>query len=135
MRNGESEQRRHVLIVDDEVDITTALKKGIETKGFKVDAYNAPTEAIRHFKPNTYDLAILDVRMPEMSGFELYRELKKLDGGLDFCFFTAFDIYPDEFGKMFPDISVKAFLKKPISLSQLMLQVNLIADGQKGRKK
>jgi DNA-binding response OmpR family regulator len=135
MHRGGSEQRRRILIVDDEVDITTVLKKGMETKGFKVDVYNAPTEAISNFKPNTYDLAILDVRMPQMSGFELYRELKKLDGGLDFCFFTGFDIYPDEFAKMFPDISVKAFLKKPISLSQLMLQVNLIADGRQGREK
>ncbi|MDA4117189.1 MAG: response regulator [Thaumarchaeota archaeon] len=121
-------QGKRILIVDDEVDITSALKKGMETKGFLVDAHNAPTEAIRRFKPNTYSLAILDVRMPEMSGFELYRELKKLDGNLNFFFFTAIDIYPSEFERIFPDVNVKAFIKKPISLSQLVIQLNLVAD-------
>ncbi|MDA4133594.1 MAG: response regulator, partial [Thaumarchaeota archaeon] len=121
--------RKQILIVDDEADITRALKKGIEAKGLGVDTYNVPTEAIMNFKPDLYDIAILDIRMPEMSGFDLYRELKKRDKNLAFCFFTAFDILPSEFERMFPDSSVKAFIKKPVSISQLLVQLNLVADG------
>jgi response regulator RpfG family c-di-GMP phosphodiesterase len=58
--------------------------------------------------------------MPALNGFELYRELKKQDGQVIFYFFTAFDVYRSEFEKIFPDISVKTFLKKPITLAQLV---------------
>ena len=124
-RNG-----RHILIVDDERDITTSLKMGLERNGFAVDAYNDPKEALANFRPNQYDLAIFDIRMPVMNGFQLYREFKKLDGQTDICFLTAFDVYGGEFAKVFPDVHVKAFLKKPMSIAELMKRLNELADGR-----
>lgn len=119
---------RRVLVVDDEPDITYALKAGLEGKGFKVEAYNDPTIALAHFKPSAFDVAILDIRMPKMSGFELYREMSKVDGGCKIFFLTAFDVYRDEFEKMFPNVKVAAFLKKPITISKLVSRLNE-ADG------
>jgi len=60
------------------MDIVEVFRRGLEQKGLQVDAYSSPQEALRSFKPNMYDLAILDIRMPVMSGFELYREMKKV---------------------------------------------------------
>jgi two-component system, OmpR family, response regulator ChvI len=102
-----------ILIVDDEKDITAALKTGLEKKGFNVDVYNDPQEALAKAEPNRYDLAIFDIRMPNMNGFDLYRQFKKLDGKTDVCFFTAFDIHKGEYDDLFPDVNVKAFLKNP----------------------
>jgi DNA-binding response OmpR family regulator len=64
-------------LVDDEADILHVLKRGLEINGFQVDAYSSSQEVLDSFKPNTYDLAILDIRMPGLSGFQLYRGIKK----------------------------------------------------------
>src|ERR671918_540376 len=71
-----------------------------------------------------YDLMIIDVRMPRINGFNLYRQLKKRDTGVKVCFLTAFQIYYEEFRKMFPTIDVKAFIRKPVSISNLVNQIN-----------
>ena len=118
-----------VLIVDDEVDITDALKAGLERRGFKVDTYNDPLEALSGFKPGLYDISILDIRMPKMNGFELYREMRKVDGRASVCFLTAFDVHKEEFDKMFPDVKVKAFLKKPITIDSLVSSLKELISG------
>src|SRR3712207_5314562 len=68
-----------ILLVDDEADILHFLKRGLELRGFKVDAFVSPQDAVNTFKPNLYDIAILDIRMPGLNGFALYRQMKKID--------------------------------------------------------
>jgi DNA-binding response OmpR family regulator len=115
---------KKVAVVDDEQDITTVLKRGLEHHGFAVDVFNDPQAALASFKPGHYDLMIIDIRMPKMNGFDLYRELKKRDPSAKVCFLTAFEIYYDEFRKMFPTIDVRSFVRKPVSISTLVSQVN-----------
>ena len=117
---------RRVLIVDDEADITDALKAGLERRGFRVDTFNDPQDALAMFKPSMYDISILDIRMPKMNGFELYREMRKIDERASVCFLTAFDVHQDEFEKMFPDVKVKAFLRKPITIDNLVSNLNAL---------
>jgi DNA-binding response OmpR family regulator len=120
--------RKRILVVDDEEDITSVLKVGLERRGFAVDAYNDPKKALANIKPHQYDLVIFDIKMPEMDGFELYREFRKLDGGADVCFFTAFDVYEREFVKMFPEVKVKALFKKPMTIEELAKRLNSILE-------
>ena len=120
---------RRVLIVDDEVDITDALKAGLEGHGFRVSTFNDPEAALKSFKPGQYEVAILDIRMPKMNGFDLYRRLSKIDGQTSVCFLTAFDVYREEFEKMFPDLKVKLFLKKPITITKLAARLNELIRG------
>lgn len=116
--------KRRVLIVDDEADITEALKAGLGRRGFEVTTFNDPKEALADYRPDAYDVSILDIRMPGISGFELYREMRKIDGRAIVCFLTAFEVHREEFEKMFPDVKVGAFLKKPITLDRLALSLN-----------
>ena len=67
------------MIVDDDSDLTLFYKMSLEYYGFVVDTFNEPKEALSSFKSNYYDLVILDIKMPEMDGFELYREIKEID--------------------------------------------------------
>jgi DNA-binding response OmpR family regulator len=120
--------RKRILVVDDEEDITSVLKVGLERRGFAVDTYNDPKKALADIKPHQYDLAIFDIKMPEMDGFELYREFRKLDGVTDVCFFTAFDVHEREFEKMFPDVKVKALFKKPMTIEELTKRLNSILE-------
>jgi DNA-binding response OmpR family regulator len=120
------QNNKRILIVDDEKDITDTFKKALEQQeGFDVITYNDPEQALSKFKENWFDLLLLDIRMPKMSGFELYRRLNKIDSKPKVCFITAFDIYYDEFKKVFPSLEVKCFLRKPISISDLVEQVKL----------
>jgi DNA-binding response OmpR family regulator len=64
--------KRRLLLVDDEQDITSILSSVLQESGFEVTPFNNPLLALRSFKPRYYDLVILDIKMPNMNGFELY---------------------------------------------------------------
>ncbi len=115
---------KKILVVDDEPDITSSIKTGLEKKGFEVHTYNEPLKALSEFKPNAYDLLLIDIRMPKMNGFELYREIKKKSSDVKICFFTAFEVYYEEFRKMFPNLEVKCFIRKPITINDLVAHIN-----------
>lgn len=119
---------KRIAIVDDEPDITAVLKKGLEQNGFAVDTFNDPRIALSNFKPQYYDLMIIDIRMPHINGFDLYRELKKKDSSVRVCFLTAFEIYYEEFRKMFPNIDVRAFVRKPVGIAALVKQINAVIE-------
>jgi CheY-like chemotaxis protein len=132
--------RASVLLVDDEPDITTVLSIGLEDYGFKVDSYNGPLIALSHFKKSSYDIVIIDIKMPKMDGFELYREIRKLDNKVNVFFITAFDLQPEELkDKIYlPSLSqsfslisennynsyLKYFIKKPFEIDDFVERIN-----------
>jgi two-component system, OmpR family, response regulator ChvI len=113
------ERRRKILIVDDEPDITLTLRIGLEDNGFEVYTFNDPTEVLSNFKAAYYDLLLLDIKMPKMNGFELYKEMAKIDNKVKVCFMTAFEIYYDDFRRLFPKLSLICFANKPVSIDSL----------------
>ena len=115
---------KKILVVDDEPDITDSIKMGLEKKGFSVDTYNDPTQAATEYKSGVYDLMLIDIKMPKMNGFEFYREIKKKNEDAKICFFTAFEVYYEEFRKVFPNLEVKCFIRKPISINDLITHIN-----------
>lgn len=115
---------KRILVVDDEPDISSSIKRGLERNGFQVDAYTDPEKALSEFKPGIYDLLLVDIRMPKLNGFELYREIKKKNDHSKICFFTAFEVYYEEFKKVFPTLDVKCFIRKPITISDLVTHIN-----------
>ncbi len=112
-------EKYKILVVDDEPDITSVIKKGLEKEGFEVQAFNNPTEALSHFKVGAFDLVLLDIRMQPMNGFALFKQLRKIDDKVKVCFITAFEIYYDEFRKVFPKLRVNCFVRKPVRIEEL----------------
>jgi DNA-binding response OmpR family regulator len=110
---------KKVLVVDDETDIAEVVKRGLELQGMQVDAFNDPQKALEHFKPNTYEVVVLDIRMPRMNGFQLYREIMKRDDKARVLFITAFEESPEEFRKAFPELDAHRFMRKPFTISKL----------------
>jgi DNA-binding NtrC family response regulator len=121
----EADQKGRILVVDDERDITSVIKRGLENAGYTVDTFNDPEQALTHFKKDYYNMLIFDIRMPKINGFQLYREIRKKDGKAKVCFMTAFEIYRKEFEKVFPDYDVKCFLTKPLSIKDLQKIVEI----------
>jgi DNA-binding response OmpR family regulator len=106
------------LVVDDDPDITLTFKAGLEANGFLVDIFNSPLDALSAFEPKVYDLVVLDIRMPKMSGFDLYTEIEKIDSSTKVCFITAFAVYYESLRDIL--IKPKTFIKKPIELDKLV---------------
>ena len=126
--------KNRILIVDDEPDIAQVLKMGLEDNGFSVDAYNDPLDAISNFKAGSYDLLLIDIKMPKMNGFELYNKLHQIDEKAKICFITAFELYYDEFKRVFPKIKVECFIRKPVSINNLARVIKDELQQQDGTK-
>ena len=119
--------KNRILIVDDEPDLTNLTILVLEHYGYKVDAFNDPKEALSNYKPGSYDLIILDIKMPKMDGFELYQEIKKKDYKANICFLTASELYYEKFRKKEYDaIDKTLFIQKPINTEELLEEVNRI---------
>src|SRR5215204_5049786 len=113
-----------ILVVDDEPDLTQVSTLALEYHGFKVDSFNDPQEALSKYKPGLYDLVILDIKMPNMDGFELYQEIKKIDNNANVCFLTASEQYYEEFRKKeYYALDRNLFIRKPIENEELVKEI------------
>jgi CheY-like chemotaxis protein len=130
------EAGKRILLVDDEPDITMAISIALEADGFKVHSFNSPKLALFNFKPDYYDLAILDIKMPEMDGFRLYNQMKNIDSRIEICFITAADkaYYEDaeqeqkrkkreELSPEYCALNEEIFIQKPISNGELIREI------------
>ncbi len=114
-----------ILLVDDEPDITLSFDIGLEDYGFVVDAFNDPLLALSSFKTGLYIMAILDIKMPTMNGFELGGEIRKLDDKIKISFISAFDIHEENLKVTVPLLYEEKplIIKKPISINDLALRI------------
>jgi DNA-binding response OmpR family regulator len=105
------------------------LEKVLGENGFVVDSYNDPVIALEKFKADWYNLVILDIKMPKLNGFSLYREIKKLDKKIKVCFLTASEMYSSGDPEIFSSLPANCFIRKPIENEELMKRINqIIAD-------
>lgn len=118
-----------IMVVDDEDDIILELRVVLEENGFKIDSFNDPLLALENFKANLYDLLILDIKMPKMNGFELYKQIKKIDNKVKTMFLTALtelQEYEAFRKEVFPKLGERYFVPKPIENEDLLKRVNKI---------
>lgn len=118
-----SSSNNKILLVDDEPDIIFTFKTGLEANGFVVDAFEDPVLALSNFKPGMYDLLLLDVKMPQINGFELYEKMRKIDGEVKACFITAHEVYYESLREIFPTMDLDCYVK-PIQIEDLVKHIN-----------
>jgi DNA-binding response OmpR family regulator len=125
MQSVSSSIIKNILVIDDEVDITFTFKIGLENTGlFTVDTLNDPQVAFFRFKPSMYDLLLIDIRMPKMSGYELYKEIRKIDAEIKVIFLTASPF--ENLQKVFPTFNKNYYILKPVEINELIKKVNSI---------
>jgi len=117
-----------VLIVDDDPDMTSIFSLGLQDEGFEVYTYNDPLEVLSQFRPNFYDLLLVDISMPKMNGIDLYRQLLELDPNVKICFITAGEANIEVLRELYPTRGIGCFIRKPVTIDQLVRRVKAELD-------
>lgn len=113
-----------VLIVDDELDIVEALKAILEEEKYKVVTCGNGREALQCLAETRPDLAIVDIMMPVMNGYETLKAIRQKPEFQELPILVMSAITPTVTAK---DYSWAGFLKKPFSLEQLLKHVHQLA--------
>ena len=112
-----------ILIVDDDPDMTSIFSLGLQDEGFEVYEYNNPLDVLSEFRPNFYDLLLVDINMPKINGVELSRQLLELDSNVKICFITAGEANIEVLRELYPARDIGCFIRKPVTIDQLVKRV------------
>ena len=103
--------------------MTTVFTLGLQDEGFDVYTYNDPLEALSKFRPNFYDLLLVDINMPQMDGIELSIQILELDTNVKICFITAGEANIEVLRELYPTRSIGYYIKKPVTIENLVRRV------------
>ena len=112
-----------ILVVDDEPDANMTLRTLLEENGFETHGYTDPVLALQNFSPGKFDLLLLDIKMPNIGGFELFQKMRKIDKDVKVCFVTASELFYEEF-RDDREIDEKYFILKPMKNEEMMRRIN-----------
>ena len=129
--NSKIKKAKTILVVDDDQNTTLAVKGGLENENsnttnrisYLVHTYNFPTLALSEFKPNFYDLLLIDVEMPNMNGFEFSTKILETDANPKMYFMSAAEVNYEALREIYPSVNFGCFIKKPISLEHLIRRI------------
>jgi DNA-binding response OmpR family regulator len=124
--NSSERKKKKILFVDDDPDITWLSKTALERNGFEVQTFETPISALENFKPGSYDLLLLDIKMRDMDGFELYDKLRKMDNNISVCFLTAASEYYGNYKQRYPWLAKECFITKPVAFERLVNTINSV---------
>ncbi|NEO26526.1 MAG: response regulator transcription factor, partial [Kamptonema sp. SIO4C4] len=114
----------HILLVDDEVELTQPLSQVLSKEGYTVDVANNGVRGMALASENQYDLLILDWMMPQKSGLEICQELRSQDNLTPVLFLTAKDTLDDRV--MGLDAGADDYIMKPFELRELLARVRAL---------
>jgi len=121
-----------VLLVDDEKELVSALAERLVMRGIEADWASTAEDALEKIRSNTYDLAILDVKIPRMSGIELKKVMEEEHPGMHFIFMTGHGSESD-FERGAAEAGADYYLVKPVKIETLMDKMTEIISKEKTR--
>lgn len=110
------------MLVDDDIDHLKLFTMILREKGFSVDMFNDSAAALLRFKPNYYDLLVLDYRMPNLNGLELFRIIRKMDPAAKAILLTASHEQLTD-SKQIPGQDYLRIVTKPVTNERFLLEV------------
>ena len=113
-----------ILVVEDDKKVASFLEQGLREEGYAVDVAHDGTEGSLKANVYDYDLAILDVMLPEKSGFEIVRDLRREQKTVPVLMLTARDTKEDIVRGL--DVGADDYLTKPFSFDELLARVRAL---------
>jgi CheY-like chemotaxis protein len=124
MRGDEKRSQAKILVIDDEEDFRFILSRTLEKEGYWVQAVETGAEAVRAMESQKFDLALVDIKMPEMGGRETIEEIRKLDPQLPVLLVTGSPDWPDRELRA----ATQGWIYKPFRLAQLRSMVRKVLE-------
>jgi len=127
-------QKKHILLVDDEKHLTDMLSMLLETKGYGVDVANTAAEAFQKVKGD-HDLILLDLVLPDLDGMEICRRLKeeKSTAHIPIIMLSAHSLYEDKVEGLY--LGADDFLIKPCEHEELFARMEAVMRRSTGSSK
>ncbi|MGH7293467.1 MAG: response regulator, partial [Polyangiaceae bacterium] len=125
---GEAMTKQRVLIVDDNADLADNMAEIVADAGFEADSFVHARAALAAFAPGRYAAALLDIRMPDIDGVELYRALREKDPALPAIAMTGY--VNDERLREAVEAGMLAVLAKPVQIPVLLARLTSVATGE-----
>ena len=125
---------QYILIVDDESDILSVVRRILEEYGFKMCCFTKPYAALEHYKmlPNSHDLVISDLQMPNINGLEFIGKVKEINANVKAILMTSSFQMSDSQVLLLPNsnpssspssslnLKIDEFILKPFSIQKLV---------------
>lgn len=116
--------KKSILVVDDEKDITSSIKTVLDKHGYFTKTSNSGTEALKLIKSENFELVILDILMPEMSGTELLEKIRKDKKIHNQKVMFLSVIEPSEHGReMLKTLKPNDYMIKPVEIDILLKKI------------
>ncbi|HEX6680689.1 MAG TPA: response regulator transcription factor [Gaiellaceae bacterium] len=112
-----------ILIAEDEVAIADALSYALRGEGFDVDAVGDGAEALSHAREQSYDLLVLDLMLPRVSGLEVCRQLRE-ESAITILMLTAKDTEADHVLGL--EVGADDYVTKPFSMAEVVARVRAL---------
>jgi two-component system, OmpR family, copper resistance phosphate regulon response regulator CusR len=114
----------NILLVEDEPKVASFIKRGLEEHGFEVELAYDGFVGRRLALNNTYDVIILDVNLPQINGFELCREIRRLNPKTPIVMLTALGTTEDKLTGF--DVGADDYIVKPFEFRELLARVRAL---------
>ncbi len=122
-----------ILVVDDDETIRTTMKAILEDEGYIVDLASSGKEAIRKTQENNYNIALLDIRLPDMEGIELLKLMKDTVPRTRKIMVTGYPSMQNAIGAL--NKHADAYLLKPVDVEKLLRIVKEQLENQQNDRK
>ena len=110
-----------IFIVDDDVDFAEALAEIIKAEGYDVECAHTGAEAVARFRENDFDIAFMDVKLPDMNGVESLFEIRRLKPDAKVMMMTGFSV--EELLQQAVEGGAFGVLHKPFEPTELLAAI------------
>ncbi len=122
-----------LLIVEDEKDLRTALKRSLDSEGYTIDEAINGEKALEKVMVNEYDLVILDLNLPKIDGVEVCRRLRKENNLVPIIMLTARTGIDNKVKGL--DIGADDYIEKPFAFRELLARIDAVLRRKNNRGK
>jgi len=123
-------KRKRILHVDDDADVLEVVKTILEKEGYEVVSVKDGTKALKKINLNNFDLLLLDIMMPDMSGWDLFSRIVKVKSTYKVIFLTVLEISGVRL-KELKKHGIQGYISKPFKRDDLVRKVKKTIDSSK----